>query len=598
MSTESSSQTPDDAPLEESGTLSMEELTKRDNHMCQICGGILYPRGDRVRWTVEAPGEPPREKLLVCEAADCYDGEERTRRKQRARQWNKVEPGISILYTRALLRELKQRVRLFAHSGRFLIVRRTLAVVGSAIGLVIATALIAGILGALAVSPQTSLVWARTVTIAAHTGLLLLTEYPWIGGVLVGGGYFLHTREREWHHVNIRVPADRDRREWKLLMNPSKADEHTAPSPEIFLSRPTWHSVAIASVCSLLGGIDWILISVGVLENRFGAIVLWTLGTIGVGVLLKRSIRSDVTEYGLAIRPVWWVYTSRYGAVLGGITITAAIIPLLITGSIGPLSAGYIQQVITIAAQVSPTWLDSVVVLTPGIVGSWYVTRRYVLVQSGRGTALLRIFTQPLSLVPRIRQRLQAWRASKQMSDDGLDLAETASNHNGDSDRTENIGTNGNDDSTASSADTANDERNPDVNVNDEQDNTREDTLASSTPEERLGPSPDGEITSPGKGDAPSASYQFAREQAFERDEYTCQLCGEQGYPYAQRGLAGWVSDEDIAAEDYQRSNLVTVCQSCFQEFERDKLDQLATLAKQRINDKSTTDRDEAPDDS
>lgn len=558
--------------------------------MCQLCGGICHPRGDRVGWKTESAGPPPSEPLLICKADDCYEGEERQRRKQRARQWNKVEPGVSVLYARALLREFKQRVRLFAHSGRFLIVRRTVTVVGSGIGLVIATALVAGIFGALAVSPQTSLIWARTIITAVRTGLLLLIERPWIGGLLVGGGYFLHTREREWHHVNIRVPADRDRREWAIIADPSKEDELTAPSPEVFLSRPTWHSVALASGCSLLGGIDWVLITAGLLGNRFGAIVIWTLGTLSVGVLLKRSIRADVTEYGLSVRPVWWVFTSRYGSVLGGVTIAGAVIPLLVTGSIGPLSAVRIQQVVTIATQVSPAWLDPVVILTPGIVGGWYVARRYALIQSGRWAALLRGVTQPLSLVLRVRQRWQDGSGPRHSS--------------GDSDSTADDGTNGSDANTASET-AAGDATvdSDDTAASDDSDMQSPDTTdgtASARPSsvERPDLPADKEIApSTGAGDAPPASYQLAREQAFERDEYTCQICGEQGYPHAKRGLAGWVSEEDIAAEDYRIDNIVTICHDCLQECDADEIAQLATLAKQRIREDSPTASDEASND-
>ena len=53
--------------------------------------------------------------------------------------------------------------------------------------------------------------------------------------------------------------------------------------------------------------------------------------------------------------------------------------------------------------------------------------------------------------------------------------------------------------------------------------------------------------------------YQQNRERAFERDDYTCQLCGHEGYPKTERGLVAY----PVRAEDYHLDNLVTVCNDC-----------------------------------
>lgn len=53
--------------------------------------------------------------------------------------------------------------------------------------------------------------------------------------------------------------------------------------------------------------------------------------------------------------------------------------------------------------------------------------------------------------------------------------------------------------------------------------------------------------------------YEQNRERAFERDDYTCQLCGQKGYPKAERGLVAY----PVCAGDYHLNNLVTVCNGC-----------------------------------
>jgi hypothetical protein len=53
--------------------------------------------------------------------------------------------------------------------------------------------------------------------------------------------------------------------------------------------------------------------------------------------------------------------------------------------------------------------------------------------------------------------------------------------------------------------------------------------------------------------------YEQNRERAFERDDHTCQLCGKEGYPKAERGLTAY----PVRAGDYHLENLVTVCNDC-----------------------------------
>jgi hypothetical protein len=53
--------------------------------------------------------------------------------------------------------------------------------------------------------------------------------------------------------------------------------------------------------------------------------------------------------------------------------------------------------------------------------------------------------------------------------------------------------------------------------------------------------------------------YEQNRERAFERDDHTCQLCGQEGYPKTERGLVAY----PVRAGDYHLDNLVTICNDC-----------------------------------
>jgi hypothetical protein len=53
--------------------------------------------------------------------------------------------------------------------------------------------------------------------------------------------------------------------------------------------------------------------------------------------------------------------------------------------------------------------------------------------------------------------------------------------------------------------------------------------------------------------------YEQNRERAFERDDHTCQLCGQEGYPKTERGLVAY----PVRAGNYHLDNLVTVCNDC-----------------------------------
>lgn len=53
--------------------------------------------------------------------------------------------------------------------------------------------------------------------------------------------------------------------------------------------------------------------------------------------------------------------------------------------------------------------------------------------------------------------------------------------------------------------------------------------------------------------------YQTLRDSAIERDDGTCQLCGDLGYPKTSLGLTA----VPVEPGEYALSNLITVCNRC-----------------------------------
>ena len=73
--------------------------------------------------------------------------------------------------------------------------------------------------------------------------------------------------------------------------------------------------------------------------------------------------------------------------------------------------------------------------------------------------------------------------------------------------------------------------------------------------------------------DEDPGDYEKNRERAFERDDHTCQLCGQEGYPKTERGLVAY----PVCAGDFHLDNLVTVCNDCISDtLDSDEDDQKA----------------------
>lgn len=84
--------------------------------------------------------------------------------------------------------------------------------------------------------------------------------------------------------------------------------------------------------------------------------------------------------------------------------------------------------------------------------------------------------------------------------------------------------------------------------------------------------------------------------RAFERDDHTCQLCGNEGIPKAERGLIAY----PVCAGDYHLDNLITICDDCLTEtLDSDENEQTAAdrLRIRAARAQEWTDAEESSDD-
>ena len=91
--------------------------------------------------------------------------------------------------------------------------------------------------------------------------------------------------------------------------------------------------------------------------------------------------------------------------------------------------------------------------------------------------------------------------------------------------------------------------------------------------------------------------YSENQGRAFDRDDHTCQLCGNEGIPKAERGLIAY----PVRAGDYHLTNLVTICDDCLTEtLDSDENDQTAAdrlrLRAARAQEWIETDDEHTPD--
>ena len=362
----------------ESGNVHLEDpdenlfdlARSRDHHTCQICGVITCDEEHIRSWPLPVDGTERtlNNHVVVCDK--CYFSNTPDEVDQKIRElskWNHVERGFSVAYAKVIFRDLKQKTRVFAHTGRFLILRRCLVFLAGCLLTIFSLGFLAGIGGGLLVSPSTSIEWFLSMFNLAYKTVQTIAEMPLLIVLGVGIGYIAHVVEREWYHFTVRLPYA-DFHNEDVEVSPSKYG----------LSRPTWQYFGMCSAIALLGGLDWVLISVGVLDNLFGAGVFWIFGTVGSAYLVRPALHEDITEYGLRLRAGPWIAVIRYGAFLGGIGFLTAS---GMSGLLADMPADF-QLLFGYAGTLLPPVGDAVAVLLPGTVGLAYVGRRHLELQS------------------------------------------------------------------------------------------------------------------------------------------------------------------------------------------------------------------------
>lgn len=595
----------------------LEIISSRDNHICQICGRIAHRKDNVQLWDLLASGREKTLNNMVPACDKCFFTKEMEGVRQELREiskWNHIERGFSVAYTMFVLRDLKQKTRIFAHTGRFIFLRRCLVFLVGCLLTIFSLGLLAGIVGGLFISPQTGISWLLgTFDLAYGTGQVI-TETQWLIVLGVGIGYIAHTIEREWYHFTVRIPHAKFYGE--------EVDEF---SLEYGLSRPTWQYLGLCSVVALVGGFDWILISMGVLDNLFGAGVFWIFGTVGSAYLVRPALRQDITEYGLRLRAGPWIAVLQYGAFLGGVGLLTSS---GMSGLVADMPAD-LQLLLGFGGTLLPPVGDYVAVLLSGATGLAYVGRRYLELHSRQVSQVMHGLWRPravletaynesgsgiLSAVKAIPSILnQPWGShsnpylgheiesieegeDEQETDIGLDDVRTVfDNHDGvlstsevaeilgvsrhaAADRLEELKERG--ELSIPDDDRDGQDQNHDVGPQSEShghtgitDSGRSSTR-SNQPHDRVWPS---EGTSAGDGQSPQtdngtgeprdcgrdsdtvdgsdtdgtrSQYAQNKELAFDRDDRICQLCGAVGYPKTHLGLVAVPASDGSSAGD------------------------------------------------
>lgn len=325
----------------------VDKVGQKDNHCCQVCGKITRPRGrlGYVMWPFQEIGdEDPEVDDLVSVCFDCLDWQEEDvieHETHRAGRLKNAQRGPSILYAKSIFREFKEKTRLFAHSGQLVVLRRTLTTAVGLIGLLVSGALLAGLLGALFVSPQSGISWAQTALDTYRTAGTALLTSPWTALGALGIGYMVHVYEQERAYERELFRDERRRGETSSVGH----------------ARPRWQFVAEFSAVGLFGAVDWMLVRHGVFPDGmlFGALVFWSVGSAGVAFYLRKALREDRDIHGQPVNPAPWVFASRYALF---VALAGAAAFYLTTTSLFP-----------------PAILESTLIAAP-LVGALYVGRR------------------------------------------------------------------------------------------------------------------------------------------------------------------------------------------------------------------------------
>ena len=325
----------------------IKKVRQKNNFSCQVCGAVLRPRG-RVNHTVRnlrgdlSEEEEVDNNVSVC--FDCLDWKDEdivAHETNRAGRLKNTQRGFSLLYAKSLSREFREKTRVFTHSGRLVVLRRAITAAVGLIGLLVAGVLLAGLLGALFVSPQSGISWAQATVDTYRTAGTALLASPWIAFGSLGIGYVVHVYEQERAY------------ERELFRDERRHGE----TPSVGHGRPRWQFVAGLAAVGLFGAVDWILVRHNVFPDGmlFGALVFWGVGSAGVAFYLRKALREDRDIHGQPVNPAPWVFAARYA---------------LFVASIGAATS-----YLTTSSLLQSTILELALIAAP-LVGALYVGRR------------------------------------------------------------------------------------------------------------------------------------------------------------------------------------------------------------------------------
>ena len=325
----------------------IHRVARRDNYNCQVCRSVVVPRG-RVGYIMDSADpegesdDPVDENITVCwDCVEWKDGDVLDREIDEAIELKTASKEPSLKYAKACLYEFSEKLRVFAHTGRAVVLRRAVvATVGLALLLTLGVT-VAGIIGALFVSPDTGIQWVQSTLAQYQTMESVLFARPWIALVGIAVGYLVHVYEQERAYER-EVFRDERRREGTLL------ESH---------GRPRWQFVTGFAAAGLFGAVDWILVRHDVFSDGmlFGALVFWSVGSAGVAFYLRKALREDRDIHGQPVNPAPWVFASRY----------ALFVAL----------AGAVASSLTTISLLPSTVLELALIAAP-LVGALYVGRR------------------------------------------------------------------------------------------------------------------------------------------------------------------------------------------------------------------------------
>lgn len=337
----------------------VDQVGERDNFNCQVCGAVTLPRGrvGYMMYSLDSVDDDSDIGNYATVCWDCFEWKDDRVIERRVRQSNRLKTTsrkLSLLNTRASLREFKENARLFAHTGRLVVLRRFVTVVAVSAMLLLLGSLLAGTVGTLLVSPTAGIDWTQsTLALYQKAGAIVLSQL-WVGLTALGLCYLAHVFEQERAYERELFREQRRR----------------GKTPTVSYARPRWQFVAGLATVGLFGAVDWVLVRHGVFPSgmRFGALILWSLGSVGVAYYLRYALREDRDVDGQPVNPAPWVFTARY-----------ALFVSLIGGAATLLGTG----------SVLPSIIHDFAIIVAPLVGVLYVLRRYAEQRTSWGARLM-----------------------------------------------------------------------------------------------------------------------------------------------------------------------------------------------------------------